>query len=473
MAAFSHSRPGASPVLFLGDALCVLGAYVLAAMLTAPAPDIILSRMVNYAPYLIIVTLVGVTSAIERKLWHIHQDLDVIPHLTAVLKTVGDATICCVFIIVLFMPEGIDRKFLLGFCFGTLVALLGFRAVVHLAVWRIRELGVGLRNSLVIGANARTIHLIEVLRARPGLGHRLVGLLEDEAERAKLLEDFDIPYLGAVAELNEVLGRYEVDEVYISLPVRSYYQQIQDIAHLCEGQGVTVHLLADLFPLRVATSRLMHIEDIPLLSLSTIPEAHFRMAVKNTFDFAVSTCLILLLSPILLSLAILIKLDSRGPLLFFQERVGQNQRRFKMLKFRTMVTNAEELRAELEAWNEADGPVFKIKDDPRITRVGKYLRKYSLDEFPQLFNVWIGEMSLVGPRPPIPKEVEGYTWSQRRRLSVRPGMTGLWQVSGRSDTSFQEWVELDLQYIDNWSLWNDFLILLRTFKAVAVGRGAS
>jgi len=210
------------------------------------------------------------------------------------------------------------------------------------------------------------------------------------------------------------------------------------------------------------------------LSLSTIPEAQAQLAFKRLFDFVVSSLLILMLLPVLfIPLAILIKLESKGPVFFLQERVGQNQRRFKMIKFRSMVANAEELRAALEAMNEADGPVFKIRKDPRITRIGGFIRKYSVDEFPQLFNVWMGQMSLVGPRPPIPAEVEEYTWSQRRRLSVRPGMTGLWQVSGRSDVGFEEWVELDLTYIDNWSVMQDVMILLKTFGAVVRGRGAA
>lgn len=411
MSRLSHANYRILIALAAGDALCVVAAYFAAVVFTAPDPEVVRLRLLNFLPYLAIVSLVGVLSAIDRRLWQINQDMGVVPHLTSVTKAVGDATVCCVFAIVLFTPEGIDRRFLVYFCFGTLVALMTFRSLVHFVLWYVRDFGIGLKNAVIVGANERTAHLVDVLRSRPGLGHRLVGILDDDAARAKLFEDRDIPYLGGVAELQEVLDRYEVDEVYISLPVRSHYAQIQDIAHLCEGEGVTVHLLADLFPLRVAVSRLMHIDDIPLLSLSTIPEAHFRITLKYTFDFVASSLLITLLSPLFLLVAILIKLDSPGPLLFFQERVGQNQRRFRMIKFRTMVVNAEELRAQLVALNEADGPVFKIKDDPRITRVGKYLRKYSIDEFPQLFNVWIGEMSLVGPRPPLRSEVEQYTWS--------------------------------------------------------------
>ena len=265
----------------------------------------------------------------------------------------------------------------------------------------------------------------------------------------------------------------ELDEVYVSLPIRSCYEDIQNIAHLCEGEGMPVRLIADLFPLRIATNRIMYIEDIPLLSLSSIPEEQALMAVKRAIDVAVSSILLVGISWLFLLIALIIRLDSAGPILFAQERIGQNQRRFKMLKFRSMVVNAEELRDELEEFNEADGPVFKIKRDPRITRIGGFLRSSSLDELPQLVNVWLGQMSLVGPRPPLASEVAKYSWDQRRRLSVKPGMTGLWQVSGRSDVSFEEWVEMDLAYIDTWTLGLDFSILMKTFGAVIEKRGAS
>jgi exopolysaccharide biosynthesis polyprenyl glycosylphosphotransferase len=337
----------------------------------------------------------------------------------------------------------------------------------------LRNLGYNKQRVVLVGANERCRHLIENLQEYSGLGYSIRGVLDQEPERAALLEGAGVPFLGPVTQLKTMIQNGEVDEVYISLPVRSGYEEIQNIAHLCEGAAIPVHLVADLFPMRVATSRLMHLEDIPLLNLSTIPEAHGKVLMKRTLDLVGSTALILVLSPMLLLLAILVKLDSKGPVFFLQERVGQNQRRFKMIKYRSMVTNAEEIKASLMAMNEQDGPVFKITNDPRITRLGRFIRRYSLDEFPQLFNVWRGEMSLVGPRPPIPSEVEQYTWSQRRRLSIKPGMTGPWQVSGRNMIGFEEWVEMDLAYIDSWSIGLDFLILLKTFRAVVAGRGAS
>ncbi len=456
------------------DAALICAAYMVSLHWGTPLTERLSRSAFEHLPYLLIFMVVWFAAAIDQRLWSLRWNETLEQYLAAVTKTAANATIFCVVAMALFSEQQLAREVLLWFCILTLVVLLLFRALVRATMWELRRRGRLLRRIVVVGANERTLGLLETISPKRGCGYELVGLLEDDATRCDLLRDFDLTYLGPVKELSRIIESRRVMEVYICLPVRSHYELIEDIAHYCEGSGVTVHLLADLFPLRIATSRLMHIDDIPLLSLSTIPEAHAQLAFKRLFDFVVSSALILILMPILfIPLAILIKLESRGPVFFAQERVGQNQRRFKMLKFRSMVANAEALRAELEDMNEADGPVFKIREDPRITRVGRFIRKYSLDEFPQLFNVWIGQMSLVGPRPPIPAEVEEYTWSQRRRLSVRPGMTGLWQVSGRSDVGFEEWVELDLQYIDNWSLTQDLVILMKTFSAVVRGRGAA
>lgn len=197
------------------------------------------------------------------------------------------------------------------------------------------------------------------------------------------------------------------------------------------------------------------------------------MMIKRAVDIVFSSLFLLAFSWVYLAIALAIKLTSRGPILFRQERVGMNGRRFTFYKFRSMVVDAEKRKAELQHLNEMDGPVFKIKNDPRITRVGRFIRKYSLDEFPQMWNVLTGDMSLVGPRPPVPSEVEKYESWARRRLSVRPGLTCLWQVSGRNSINFEQWMKLDLTYIDNWTLGLDFLILLKTVPAVLGGRGAS
>lgn len=458
------------------DTCCIVGAFALAISWSTELWKPLGTAVWKNLPYLFVVILVWYSAAMERNLWSVRNRQDMIHYLATVTKAVGDACVFCVFVMVLFTRGGLDQTFLVEFCVFTLVFLLLFRFLLRVAIRELRNRGYNHQRTVIVGANDRTRHLIDVLNAHEGLGYTLVGLLDDDPERARRIADADITYLGETQILERMIQNNEVDEVYISLPVRSSYESIQEIAHLCEGAALPVHMVADLFPMRVATSRLMHLEDIPLLNLSTIPEAHGKVFMKRMVDFVGSSILIVVLTliiPLLPVLALLIKLDSKGPIFFLQERVGQNQRRFRMIKFRSMITNAEELQAALLDQNEMDGPVFKIKDDPRITRLGRFIRKYSLDEFPQLFNVWWGEMSLVGPRPPIPAEVEQYSWSQRRRLSIKPGMTGLWQVSGRNEVGFEEWVELDLEYIDRWSIGLDFLILFKTIRAVVAGRGAS
>jgi exopolysaccharide biosynthesis polyprenyl glycosylphosphotransferase len=473
-----NSKPEARSILLLAvlallDAFCIVLAYCIAIWRTSPLASVVPYSLVNYLPYLLIFILVWSGSAIDRRLWTTRFSEGLESYLVAVSKAVGDALVICVFIMVLFTPEGLPRDFLVTFCFATLLVLLAFRFSIQALFAQVHRAGYDLRRVVIVGANPRTSHLISTLESHRELGYRVEGVFDDVPERAEFLKPLNTPYAGSTANLSDALDSGNVDEVYVSLPFRSQYEAIQAIAQKCESAGVPVHLVADLFPVQIAKSRLMMLEDIPLLSLSPICEAHLQLALKRFIDFVGSSVLIVALSPLLLALAVLIKLDSRGPVFFRQERVGQNQRRFRMIKFRSMIANAEELKKAVEALNEADGPVFKIKRDPRITRIGAYLRRFSLDELPQLFNVWVAEMSLVGPRPPIPAEVEKYTWSQRRRLSVKPGMTGLWQVSGRSDVSFKEWVEMDLSYIDTWSLWQDLAILLRTFKVVVTGRGAA
>ena len=455
------------------DACCITAAYAAAVVFVAPSRSVLPLSAVNNLPYLVVFVLVWFSAAIDRRLWSTRTIEGLAPDLSVVTKAVADAAMFGVFFMVLFTPEGLPRRFLVAFCFATLAALLVCRVAVRLLLLALHRLGRDLRRAVIVGANERTAHLVEVLKSRETCGYAIEGILDDDPERTQSFERMGLASLGPTSALEDELSKRNVDEVFVTLPVRTYYETIRHIASNCERVGVPVHLLADLFPVEIATSRVMHVEDIPLLSLSPISEAHLKLAIKRFMDFMGSTVLILALSPVLATIALLIKLDSSGPVLFGQVRVGQNQRRFKILKFRSMLANAEELRQALEQFNEADGPVFKIRNDPRITRVGRFIRKFSLDEFPQLFNVWWGEMSLVGPRPPIPSEVEQYTWSQRRRLSVKPGMTGLWQVSGRSDVDFNTWVEMDLTYIDSWSLWQDFLILLKTFKAVVSGRGAA
>jgi exopolysaccharide biosynthesis polyprenyl glycosylphosphotransferase len=281
------------------------------------------------------------------------------------------------------------------------------------------------------------------------------------------------PQLGRVDRLEEVLCQVPVDIVYIAGNVQKYGAEMQAAIKLCERFGIPFALPAHPFRMDRARPEHTHAVGDGYLHFVTHAPAPHQQAIKRLFDIISSAAALVVLSPLLLTVALIIKLTSRGPIFFKQKRVGLHGKPFNMLKFRSMVVNAEELKAKLEALNEQTGPVFKIKNDPRITPIGRFIRKYSIDELPQLLNVLRGEMSVVGPRPPLPSEVEKYAAWQRRRLSVRPGLTCIWQVSGRNQISFEEWMYLDMQYIDNWTLMTDLSLILKTVPVVITGNGAS
>jgi exopolysaccharide biosynthesis polyprenyl glycosylphosphotransferase len=248
--------------------------------------------------------------------------------------------------------------------------------------------------------------------------------------------------------------------------------QVEELLLLCADQGVQTTIAADIFSIGLVKSGISYFGGMPLIHFQTPPGDTWELALKRAIDVVVSGTLLIILAPLFALIALGIK-TSWGPVLFKQTRMGLNGRLFQMYKFRSMHVNAEHALVSLRASNEMTGPVFKMKDDPRITRFGKFLRRFSLDELPQLWNVFTGEMSLVGPRPPIPGEVGLYDRKTRRRLSMRPGLTCTWQVSGRNNIrDFQDWVALDLDYIDNWSLSRDAILLMRTIPAILLGTGA-
>ena len=279
--------------------------------------------------------------------------------------------------------------------------------------------------------------------------------------------------LGDVAGLERVLMNRVVDEVVIAVPIKSHYEDIQQTLAACAHVGVPARYPANLFRRSLDVSMAEAALGSPVLSLAVAPH-DYRMAIKRLMDVASAALLIVLLLPVMLAVALAVKLTSPGPVFFAQERYGLMKRRFRMLKFRTMVAEAEQLQLELEGRNEATGPVFKIRDDPRVTRLGRFLRRTSLDELPQLWHVLTGEMSLVGPRPLPIRDVGRFPepWLMRR-FSVRPGLTCLWQIRGRITLSFDQWIAMDLEYIDRWSPWLDLKILLRTPAAVISGIGAA
>ncbi|MBX7097204.1 MAG: sugar transferase [Myxococcaceae bacterium] len=305
---------------------------------------------------------------------------------------------------------------------------------------------------------------------RKGRRHVAGFLRFDDEQRPDALK---ASFLGTVGELEGILRTVPVSEVYIAGSTLKHAEAMQAAIKVCEKFGLPFALPAYSFRLdraRPVASRAIADGYIHYVSIDVKPS---QMAIKRLFDIVASAVALWLLFPLLAGVAIIIKLTSRGPIFFKQVRTGLHGKPFNMLKFRSMVVNAEELKAKLEKLNEQSGPVFKMKNDPRVTRIGRFIRKFSIDELPQLINVLRGDMSVVGPRPPVPPEVAKYEAWQRRRLSVRPGLTCIWQVSGRNQISFEQWMYLDMQYIDHWSLKGDINLILKTVPVVLTGRGAS
>jgi exopolysaccharide biosynthesis polyprenyl glycosylphosphotransferase len=300
---------------------------------------------------------------------------------------------------------------------------------------------------------------------------RVIGYLSFGHEKTSGL--LPAPLLGGVHDLERTLREVVVDEVYFASTAAEHSREAQAAIHTCEKLGVPFALPACAYRLTRARPTSEAAVADGYAHFTTVHVTPLEQAAKRAFDIVVSAAALVIVSPVMLAAAILVKLTSPGPVLFRQERVGLMGRRFQMLKFRSMVANAEALKASLLAKNEQSGPVFKIKHDPRVTPVGRFLRKYSIDELPQIVNVLRGDMSIVGPRPPLPSEVARYEAWQRRRLSVRPGLTCVWQVMGRSEISFQDWMLLDMRYIDHWSFTRDVGLVLRTVPVVLRGRGAS
>ncbi len=326
-------------------------------------------------------------------------------------------------------------------------------------------------NLLIVGTGKRAREFMRAVKENAHWGLRIVGLIDDEHGMfGKEIEGYRV--LGRIQDIPFILQRKVIDRVIFVVP-RLWLHRIDEAIMACESLGISTAISLDLYNLKIAKVRQTDFNGFPLLEFETFRAKQWQLFLKRLFDIVFSLTLLILLSPLMLIVAILIKLTSPGPVLFKQKRCGLNGRKFTLYKFRTMIPGADMRKKELLRMNEMDGPVFKMKRDPRVTPIGRILRKFSIDELPQLFNVLKGDMSIVGPRPPLPVEVELYEVWQRRRLSLKPGLTCIWQVSGRNKVPFERWMQMDLEYIDNWSLWLDFKIILKTIFVVLTGYGAA
>lgn len=426
----------------------VEGAEPFAAIVTFLAPAIWIAVLAYYRLY--------TARHVKRPM----QEFTRIFHAAAV--SVG-ATALIAFMLRRYVSRG---WLLLTFAAGVVTLTLE-RAIARRWFDHLRKAGSLRRPVLIVGINDEAKAIASCLCSRPELGYRVVGFLDDTEPPGSAL--MDIPVVGGAQDAIAALSRTAATGVVVvasafdSSTINSLVRQLTDA-------GIHIEMLSSLWNIAPERLTVASLGEFPVVYVEPVPRLGWRMAAKRAFDIIVSSVGLIVLFPLVLLAALAIKLDSRGPVLFRQERMGKDGRPFRMLKLRSMVRNAHELRTGL--LNEADGPLFKINNDPRVTRVGRILRATSLDEVPQLWNVLAGEMSLVGPRPALADEVAGWTPALHQRLRVRPGMTGMWQVNGRSNCRFDDYARLDLYYVDNWSLLMDVAILAKTIPTVLLRRGA-
>jgi exopolysaccharide biosynthesis polyprenyl glycosylphosphotransferase len=389
----------------------------------------------------------------------------------AVARSVVTSFILLFTLIFLLRIQYVSRAVIITFA-GLDLVFLTVARLIALGNFRrsIRERALNLK-VLIIGTGPRALRLAGKLRANAEWGLDIIGHLDpDPALVGSVVGGAEV--LGSVADISRVLKSHVIDEVVLAVP-RAMIPDVDRIAQACEEEGVRLRFMADVFDVHVARMRLVNLDDIPLLTLEPVAQDGGKLMVKRTLDVAVALLTMPILLPLFAIVAIAIKIDSPGPVFFVQHRVGFNKRTFPLFKFRTMVVDAEARLRQIEHLNEAAGPIFKIRNDPRVTRVGRWLRRTSVDELPQFFNVLKGDVSLVGPRPMSIRDVDLFDLGvQRKRFSVKPGLACLREVSGRSELSFAEWLALDLYYIDNWSLALDLRILLKLVPATLRGSGA-
>ncbi len=386
-----------------------------------------------------------------------------VEYLTAIL--IGNILLLST--IVILDLNSVSRLVLAIFALLNLIVLYSFKFILSATMKLVRSRGMNSRSILII-ADQYSDYFIDRLIQTKDWGYKIWAIMSDDPYvKAKYNKYFTVlPYEN---ELSAIIDEKAIDEV---IYCKSSFDQneIQSFIYACAEVGVVFRMQSQLLSCVKMQSTMSFLNQMPFLTFRNTPDNYLALKIKVFIDFAFSLCILILLSPVMLFIAFLIKLDG-GPVLFIQRRMGLNGRRFMCLKFRTMVVNAEKMQELLMSKNEQEGPVFKIKNDPRVTKIGKFLRKTSLDELPQFINVLRGDMAIVGPRPPIPSEVKQYKRYQNRRLSMKPGITCIWQVSGRNNIPFEQWMKLDMQYIDTWSLKLDLIIILKTVKVVFSGDG--
>ena len=445
----------------------------------------------DYFPIIGFVVLLWPLLLYRQRLYHAQRLKTLASHWTRLAKVHLYGGLGLALVVFAAKLAWVSRSLILIFLVVSVLSLGMERSVVLSVLHALRRGGRNTRNAILVGVTNRAFEIAAAAEGHPEWGLRIIGFLDLGGRKGAHTPALDTEntadapnnghgtgsrpsatsLLGSIEDLPLLLERHVVDEVIFCVSARELDRVSEAIAET-ELRGINSRLVADFVDLKIAHTEVGYLNGVPILTFAALPQSASDLMIKRLLDVVLASVSLVVASPVMALITAAIKLDSQGPVLFTQERVGQNGRRFTLYKFRTMAAGTDGVLAELQQRNEMNGPVFKLRRDPRVTRAGRFLRRWTLDELPQLWNVLRGEMSLVGPRPPLPHEVAQYETWQRRRLSMKPGMTGLWQISGRNEIDFDEWMRLDLTYIDNWSVKEDLRILARTLPAVISGRGA-
>jgi exopolysaccharide biosynthesis polyprenyl glycosylphosphotransferase len=407
--------------------------------------------------------------------YHSHRTVPLTREALTTVRVVGFGTVLLATLAYLMPLRQLSRSWFVMFAFLATILLLMEKILVRVIARWVRSKGLNYRTVLIVGTGRRATDIARLIFGHKYWGYKILGFVSDGHRLSNGWARFRI--FGNVPDLRRILESGEIhepiDEIVFAV-TRKKLDEMKQIFLMCEELGIRTRVAMNFIQNRVAKMEIEELEGVPFLTFTTTPSNETHLALKRALDVAISLVILALAGPILGIAALAIKFSSPGSVVFKQQRIGLNGRMFTLYKFRTMIDDAHARRDEVAHLNEMNGPVFKMRDDPRVTPVGRWLRRFSLDEVPQLWNVLKGDMSLVGPRPPIPEEVASYHRWHRRRLSMKPGLTCLWQINGRNQIQdFDHWMKLDLQYIDNWSPSLDFKILLRTIPAVLSGKGAS
>jgi len=423
-----------------------------------------------FVPFIVLLTALLLITYWQKDLYRNKRRLSALDELATIFDGTTTGIVLIIVLVFVYRPTFYSRAIFLyaGVFAIVLIGGVHWLKVGVLSHWR--KYGFGVARLLIVGAGEMARTIMRAVVANPQLGYEIVGFVDDDAIKGST-DIGRFKALGAIDNLLQLLREKAIDEVIITLPWQ-YHRKIMNITSISERANIRARIVPDMFQMTLSRMDVTQMMGIPLIGLKQHTISGAGLMFKRSVGFTVALIGLVVLSPLMALIALAIKLESDGSAIFKQERVGKHGKRFGIYKFRSMVHDAEARKVELESLNEADGPLFKIKDDPRRTRVGRLIRKLSLDELPQLYNVLRGDMSLIGPRPNIPSEVEQYQEWHKRRLEVVPGITGLWAVSGRSELAFDEMILLDIYYIENWSPLLDLKIALQTIPHVILGTGA-